>query len=188
MMRWLLTLVTIMALPQALLSSEVIEVIDRASSDKHALRSIVIERKHDAQILGDFTVIIDKLKNKTWSSPSVRLYLSGVLLEKADLTAGQVMDLIDVIYQIKQSLDVDAGGDLLMTLVRCLPPEAQAIDIFDELHRRGWYMPLSKRPLDMRIIEDYVRFVADSRKQGSLGRGRIKFSFPIKAVNLNIER
>lgn len=169
-------------------SGEAVDVLSAAKSDRNVLRQVVIERKYDQQIVEQAGIVIEKLKDKTWSNSSVRIYAANLLLAKAELTGVQMMDLIDEIYRLSESQNTSAVSALFRTIVFCLPPEATAQDIVAELQRRGWHYPFSTQTYGLEMIEPYVAAAKEARKQVH-GRGppAIPFAFPITNLNLSVE-
>lgn len=148
------------------------------------IRSIVVERRFDDEIIKNQRAIKQKLADEQWGNPTVRAHLAHLLLENVDLTTREALSLVTVVYKVESTYNDLCAAPLLLLFLRCLPEGVDAKVISDALNAAGWKKILSNDPLPIEFVQAHVDFTRRLRSNGQAdGRGRIKFPFPITIIS-----
>jgi hypothetical protein len=166
-------------------AADIIDDFTASSPTKSLLRKIVIERVFDQDILQNADKFVGLVANQQWSCSTVRIYVANVLLEKADLTTKQALDLCTVLYRECVPYESFAIPRLLVQLLLCLPEGGEADMIYKAVTNAGWNNPGSDKPIPFEYFSRYKNDIDKNRRKYS-GRGSpaIDFEFPFREIFL----
>jgi sporulation protein YlmC with PRC-barrel domain len=168
-------------------ATDISEILSETHQSKSFLRKLVIERIYDQEILNNTAKYIGLVTNHDWSCSTVRIYIANVLIENADITTKQALDINTVLYRECVLYEVGAIPAILFQFLLCLPESADNDIVYKAISSAGWHKLGSMEPLSYEYFTAINKYIDRMRKTNKgIGRGSpaIDYEFPFRKILL----